>query len=179
MENNIKIGDKEYSRDELLEFGKQHYPKFYWIYRGLGLVFMFIGVLTALIFVAMILITNAEMKAIADSFDRDVQNEFPTMAYYITLIPFAIMAMVGAVLFGISFKKKPDDAYIKHAIDYYTKLDANNRAREARIKARDERVTQKQENNDISQLLKYKELLNAGVITQEEFDQFKKKLLGL
>lgn len=165
MENNIKIGDKEYSRDELLEFGKQHYPKFYWIFRGVGLGLIFVGILTASIYLSAFLMVGME------------PGSNTLIMFYLIVIPFAIIAVVGAIMFGISFKKRPDEAYIKHAIDYYTKLDANNRAREARIKARDERVAQKQENKDISQLLKYKELLDAGVITQEEFEQHKKKLL--
>ena len=41
MEDKYTIGEKEYSREELLAFGKAHYPKFYWIYRGLGLGLLF------------------------------------------------------------------------------------------------------------------------------------------
>ena len=71
----------------------------------------------------------------------------------------------------------PDENYIKHAIDYYTKADANAKAREARLQRNQANATRKEENKDISQLLKYKELLDAGIITQEEFDAKKKELL--
>ena len=48
MEDKYTIGEKEYSREELLAFGKAHYPKFYWIYRGLGLGLLFFGISYAL-----------------------------------------------------------------------------------------------------------------------------------
>ena len=88
------------------------------------------------------------------------------------------MAIAGIVLFIVSFKKKPDEAYIKHAIDYYTKLDANLKARDARIKAREERIAKKEENKNINELLKYKKLLDAGAITQEDYDKKKEELLN-
>ena len=63
-----------------------------------------------------------------------------------------------------------DEAYIKHAVDYYTK-------QEARRAQRKDRVTYKKENRDINQLLKYKELYDAGIITKEELDAKKKEFL--
>ena len=168
MQDKYLIGDKEYSKEELLEFGKQHYPKFYWIYRGVGIGLMFTGVVTALIYLAIALALNTPSGS---AFDFNVY-------YYVIMIVFALIAIAGAILFAISFKKRPDADYIKHAIDYYTKLDANQKAREAKIQRRDERVARKEEEKDISQLLKYKELLDAGIITQDEFDAKKKELLG-
>ena len=37
MEEKYTIGEKEYTKEELLAFGKQHYPKFYMIKRGVGI----------------------------------------------------------------------------------------------------------------------------------------------
>ena len=87
--------------------------------------------------------------------------------YYFTAIPFLAAA---ACLLIVSFVRKPDDVYIKHAVDYYTKL-------ESRRVQRESKVSQKQEKQDVSLLLKYKELLDAGIITQEEFEEKKKELL--
>lgn len=168
MQDKYLIGAKEYSKEELLEFGKQHYPKFYWIYRGTGIGLMFIGVMMALIYLAVLL-------AVRSPSGND--TDFSAI-YYTFMIISALIAVGGAILFAISFKKKPDADYIKHAIDYYTKLDANQKAREAKIQRRDEKVARKEEDKDISQLLKYKELLDAGIITQDEFDAKKKELLG-
>ena len=166
MEDKYTIGEKEYTREELLTFGKQHYPKFYWIYRGIGLGLMFIGVFCAIMYIT--------IGAATDSMIED--GNMPS-AYYTVTIPFFIMAVIGAVFFAVSFKKEPDEKYIKHAIDYYTKADANAKAREARLQRNQANATRKEENKDISQLLKYKELLDAGIITQEEFDAKKKELL--
>ena len=168
--NKIVIGDKEYSKTELLEFGKQHYPKFYWIYRGVGIGLMLIGVLSALIFVLTMIISEAEMNDISNSFNSDTSYHSSPL-FYAATIPFGVIAIIGAVLFAISFKKKPDEAYIKHAVDYYTKLYANNKIRESRKE-------EKERNKDISQLLKYKELLDAGIISQEEFDKKKEEFLN-
>jgi hypothetical protein len=87
---------------------------------------------------------------------------------------------VGCGLFIYSFVRKvPEESYIKHAVAYYTKLDANKRAREQKLKAAaNRREAISNEKKDVSDLLKYKELLDAGVITQEEFDEKKKEYLN-
>ena len=160
MENsNYVIGDKEYSREELLTFGKRHYPKFYWISRGIGIGFMFIGFILGLIFLLVGIIrmlNNAEL--------------WEQWIYYGNAIWTLLMGLAGVIVFAISFKPLPDEAYIKHAVDYYTKLDLRNKKRAAR-------TAQKEEKKDLNQLIKYKELLDKGVITQEEYDAKKKELL--
>ncbi len=37
----VTIGEKEYTRQQLLDYGKAHYPKYYWIPRGIGIANMF------------------------------------------------------------------------------------------------------------------------------------------
>ena len=152
------IGDKQYSRDELLIFGRQHYPKFYWIKRGICIGLLSTGLLWLLIML-ICLIPSGYPR-----FEGD-------LAVYISLfVTPSIFAIVGVVLFSISFISLPEESYIKHAYDYYTKL---NR----RMAQRDNRVNQRQDNRNLDQLMKYKELLDKGVITQEEFDAKKKELL--
>lgn len=157
--NNYIIGDKEYTREELLVFGMQHYPKFYWIKRGLGIGFLFCGVVfIPFLFIPMILVL--------------VNNWDPNILWYLfSLIPFVAMIIAGIILITLSFKKLPEEAYIKHAVDYYTKQ-AN------RSKKRESKVNEKQENKDIAQLKKYKELLDSGAITEEEYAAKKKEILG-
>lgn len=158
MDNYI-IGDKEYSKEELLVFGKRHYPKFYWIKRGIGIFLMFIGFLTGL---------GLLLGGIAFLLNgKDIGLQW---AFYGPSIPFFIFGIVGVVVFAISFKPLPDEAYIKHAVDYYTKQEANQKKKEIR-------KAQKEEKNDVNQLIKYKKLLDAGVISQEEYDAKKKELL--
>ena len=150
-EEKILIGNKEYTREELLIFGMQHYPKFYWIYRGIGLGFLLLGLLFAMIGIPMAI------------------ERIPYFwVYFVACAPLFIIALV---LILISFKKQPDENYIKHAVDYYTRLDA-------RLRARDNKISQRKEKQDVSQLLKYKQLLDAGAITQEEYDSKKKEILG-
>ena len=166
MEDKYTIGEKEYTREQLLAFGKAHYPKFYWIFRGVGIGLILIGMMMTIMFMIF-----------AVAFKDPEYDSGVEWIFYGYAIPFAIIGIVGAVLLCISFKKVPDENYIKHAIDYYTKADANAKAREARLQRNQANATRKEENKDISQLLKYKELLDAGIITQEEFDAKKKELL--
>ena len=170
MEDKYTIGEKEYSREELLAFGKAHYPKFYWIYRGLGMGLLFSGIAYA----AMYLLIAILLKNFSN---ESVYLTMKSIMYFAMVIPASLTAIVGIILFCISFKKQPDENYIKHAIDYYTKADLNKKAREAKIQRRQEKIAKKEEIKDINQLKKYKELLDQGIITQEEFDAKKKELL--
>lgn len=149
-EKEYKFGDQSFTREEMLAFGKSHYPKFYWIFRGTGLGLIAIGLFMALFAIP--------FAAAGEPF---------YWIYFCVAAPFLVP---GLVLFIISFKKQPDEAYIKHAVDYYTK-------QEARRTQRKDRVTYKKENRDINQLLKYKELYDAGIITKEELDAKKKEFL--
>ncbi len=160
------IGEKEYTRQELLDFGKQHYPKFYWIPRGIGIGLMFIGTFLALIYML-----------VAIAYGAEFEGESYNTLYYLAIIPCLIVAVAGFIAFAASFVKKPDDAYIQHAIAYYEKVDANNKIKQAKLNALNEKTIKQEDNKDVSQLIKYKELLDKGIITQEEFDQKKKELL--
>lgn len=159
------IGERQFTRDELLIFGRQHYPKFYWIKRGIGIGFMFIGLLSLLIVIA---------TFCAYGFPT---GEDAAAIYFGVFIPLGIISIVGVVLFSISFIRLPDDSYIKHAIDYYTKLDLNERRAARRVEVKTNRVNRVENGQNIDQLIKYKELLDQGVITQEEFEAKKRELL--
>ena len=155
-ENKILIGEKEFTREELLAFGKCHYPKFYWIPRGIGIGLMFSGFMT---------ITLLLVAAIA-------KNEMFKQAYFWFLIVcFGLLGIGGLISYLISFKKQPDENYIKHAVDYYTRVDLN-------IKAREKRLAERKEKQEVAQLLKYKKLRDSGVITEEEYENKKKEILG-
>ena len=157
------IGDKQFSREELLTFGRQHYPKFYWIKRGIGIGLLSIGLLY---FIISISILAAYGFPYAE----------PGTYILIFFLPI-IFSLTGAVLFSISFISLPDDSYIKHALDYYYKVDRNEKRYAQRVEQRSNKVNRVENNQNIDQLLKYKELLDSGAITQEEFEQKKKELL--
>ena len=158
MENEEKIiiGDKEFTRDELLAFGKCHYPKFYWIPRGIGIGCMFAGFFS----ISMLLLVGIANPEI-----------FKQSWFWGMIIPFGLLGIAGLISYIVSFKKQPDENYIKHAIDYYTRLDRNTKARAAKLEKRKEK-------EDVSQLLKYKQLLDAGAITEEEYENKKKEIIG-
>ena len=163
MENKerIYIGEKEYSRDELLAFGKCHYPKFYWIPRGVGIGFMAVG------------FTAISLLVLFAAINHEFLSKSNTINWYlwVQIIAFACVGIGGLISYIVSFKKLPDENYIKHAVDYYTRLDRNTKAREARLERRKEK-------EDVTQLLKYKQLLDAGAITEEEYNNKKKEILG-
>ncbi len=169
-ERNYVIGDRTFTREELIEFGKQHYPKFYWIFRGSGIGLMFIGTFTAIIYLAIGLSYRSDFP----------EDSFNSVFYVFTIFCF-ILALAGCGLFIYSFVRKvPEESYLKHAVAYYTKLDTNKRAREQKLKAAANRreAINNNEKKDVSDLLKYKELLDAGIITQEEFEEKKKEYLN-
>ena len=163
MENQDKyiIGDKEYSKDELLAFGKCHYPKFYWIPRGIGITLMFSGFVTISLLLLFAIINHNFIK------DDNVIN----WALWVEIIIASSVGIAGVICYIVSFKKQPDENYIKHAVDYYTRLDLNNKARDKRLAARKEK-------QDVNQLLKYKKLYDSGAISEEEYENKKKEILG-
>ena len=119
---------------------------------------MFVGIISALCFLIPVLI----------------YKDIDLVAYYAGMITFFVIAFIVAILFAVSFITRADEEYINHAIRYYQKLNAKQIKREENIKIK----TTKKENNEVDLLLKYKDLLDRGVITQEEFDKKKKEFLG-
>ena len=164
MKTEYEIGGRVYTRKELLEFGKRHYPKFYWIKRGIGIGLMStFGLLTLIyLFVGFVVIqTNETGDPFADSITKT--------SFFVAGL-FAVFFVVGVILFAISFNPLPDESYIKHAVDYYTKQ-ANNNARQ------ETRQATRQEREDANTLARYKRLYDAGAISQEEYEAKKNELL--
>ena len=160
-ENKILIGEKEYTKEELLAFGKCHYPKFYWIPRGIGIGFMATGFIT-ISFLILFFIFNKKFLE---------EHNIVGWYFWVEVIVFASIAIAGLVSYIVSFKKQPDENYIKHAVDYYTRVDE-------RIKLRDKKIADRKERVETAQLLKYKKLRDAGAISEEEYENKKKEILG-
>lgn len=151
-DNSFTIDGRSYTEKELIEIGKDHYPKFYWISRGVGIGLMSIGVLSALMFLVMLGASGFE--------------SYEGSSYYLLMTIFCIIASFGVLLFLISFIRQSKRTYIEYAKAYL-----------ARYAARNEKIARKEEKDNVEQLINYKKLLDAGIITQEEFDQKKKELL--
>ena len=43
MASTYQYGDKEYTRQQVIEYGRSHYPKLYWIKRGIGMNIQIFG----------------------------------------------------------------------------------------------------------------------------------------
>ena len=152
--NSFTLGNKEYSNQELLLIGREYYPKKFWIKRGIGLGFMLIGILCIIPLPFLFYFDPSSFPG----------GEVILLYYKIALSVSAAACLIpGIVATAISFIPEKDTTYINYAKKYLLK--AYNRE----IKNEDR--------SKFNQLKKYKKLLDAGVISQEEFDNKKKEYL--
>ena len=112
----VTIGEKEYTRQQLLDYGKAHYPKYYWIPRGIGIANMFGAVV--MFFANLWAIYSLE--ALAEEFNTTPEI-FQFQAYIVASI---IDFIIGLILFLISFKRRSEQDYISHAIRKLSSLAA-------------------------------------------------------
>ena len=162
------VGDKTYSREQLIAFGKQHYPRFYWIARGIGIILFFVGLLVMAIIGIVMLILNS-VGVFADP-------EFPTWVFYIPLGFFGLMALAGLICFILSFVGRTEQKYINHALAYLTKVELKEEALAPNTeKAKAERILSQR---DKETLARYDRLLKGGVISQEEYEEKRREILG-
>ena len=159
MKQTYTIGDKQYSREQLIALGKDKYPKFNLIPRIVGILLFSIGLLVCGLLGIVLLILN-----VSGVF---TDPEFPIWVFFIPLGIFGTLVLAGIICFICSFIRKPDEAYIQHAIKYLTKLEINNKniGIDKTLNPRDQET-----------LARNERLLKGGVITQEEFDKRKEAL---
>ena len=164
----MQIGDREYTKQQLLDYGRTHYPKLYWIPRGIGLAQVVIGVLVLL--VSILGITS--LNDLAEQYNTTVD----TTKYQMYLVASIIDIIIGIVLICISCVKKTDDVYISHAIRRLSEEAARkNLQRElysASLNQEAAPVPTKDEENEkrLHELDQYKRLLADGLITREVYD---------
>ena len=158
------VNGKEYSREQLLAFGKQHYPRLYWIPRVLGFIFAFAALLVlGLLGLVYIILDKADV----------INADFPTWIFFIPGGAFGMFFLAGLVLIIISCIGRSEQTYIDHALNYLTKMDLKGSTPEIQTKA--ERIL---DQRDLEQLARNERLLKGGVITQEEFDRRQAEILG-
>lgn len=153
------INGKEYSKEQLIVIGKQHYPKFNLIPRIIGIFLFSIGLLVCGLLGIVLLILN-----VAGVF---TDPEFPIWVFFIPLGVFGTLVLAGIICFICSFIRKSDEAYIQHAIKYLTKLEINNKNID---------IDKVLNPRDQEELARNERLLKGGVISQEEFDRRKEEL---
>lgn len=168
----ITIGDREYTKSQLLEYGKTHYPKFYWIPRGIGLANMLGGLLAFIIALAGVAYIN--------NLARDYGVTADTSKLQLYVVAGIIDMIIGAVVFGMSFIKKSDEDYIAHAINRLTKEAAMRNIQNSYNPApiNDEPKKDEEDDPKLQELKKYKRLLDEGLITQEVYDSKKEEYLA-
>ena len=164
-----QIGDKEYTRQQLLDYGIAHYPKFYWIPRGVGIASMVSGLLVVLASIMGIL------------YLQDIAREFETTIDYTELIVYLILgiidSIIGIVLFVISFRKKADEDYIAHAIAQLSKVALAQQMSE-KMQASSPKEETPSYDPKLEELKKYKKLLDEGLISQEVYDAKQREYLS-
>ena len=178
----VTIGDKEYTKKQLLEYGQATYPKFYWIPRGIGLGFVVIGFLALLT----TLVVMAQVQVAIDEYNESIKNyqyihvepESMPVCFYVYIALFIIMMIAGFILLIVSVIKKPDQAYIDHAYRRLNQIAKNQELREANERVRQESKGTSQDDPIIEELKKYKRLLDEGLITQEVYNAKQEEYLN-
>ena len=161
------VGDKEYSREQLIAFGKQHYPRFYWIARGIGIMLLLISLLVMGLIGLVMLILNQ-----VGVFDPD----FPIWVFYIPLGFFGLVALAGLICFILSFIGRTEQKYINHALAYLTKVELKEEALAPNTEKT--KVDKILSERDKETLARYDRLLKGGVISQEEYEAKRREILG-
>lgn len=153
------VGDKQYSREQLIAFGKEHDPRLYWITRIIG-IFLMSGALFLAFLVGIAMLILYVIGVFKDP-------SFPIWVFYIPLGLFASIFLAGMICFILSFVNKNEERYIKYALSYLTNHHITLDDKESCLSTR-----------DLQALERYERLLKGGVISQEEYEQKRKELLG-
>ena len=159
------VNEKEYSREQLIAFGKELYPKLYWIPRIVGIILLFVGLLVLALLGGVMLILK--LTGVFDTPD------FPIWVFYVPIGLFGGIALGGIICIVVSCLGRNDQTYIDHAIAYLTNAEVKNNI-PPEMKKTD--VLLKQE--DMERLQRNERLLKGGVISQEEYDRRRKEILG-
>ena len=159
------VGDKTYSREQLIAFGKEHYPKFYWIPRVLGIIFMFFSLLMIMLIGIVLLILH--FTGVLS------EPDFPIWAFFIPLGVFGLFFLSGLICFIVSFVGRTEEKYITHALEYITKVELKQGSVDINNKA-DILLSER----DRETLARYDRLLRGGVISQEEYEEKRQEILG-
>lgn len=108
MANTYQYGDKEYTRQQVIDYGREHYPKLYWIPRGIG-----ISALAASLLLVVIMLMGAGLIV------REVGEEYLD-AYFsdprmvVEIATTVILAIAGIIAIIASFVKPNDEKCFIH-----------------------------------------------------------------
>ena len=168
------IGGKEYTKQQLIDYGRAHYPKFYRIPRGLGIGFMALGGLFT--FIEILLILNYQQAI--DEYNESIKHyqyitvepeEFNPI-YYIYLGLMISIFIAGVILLCVSFKNKTDEQYIAHAEKDLMKRAQAKIYQESYSEHRNTPQYDVDTDPSLEELKRLKRLLDEGLITQDIYE---------
>lgn len=103
MANTYQYGDKEYTRQQVIDYGREHYPKFFWIKRGIGIAFLASSVLFLIIIFA---VGEATIREVGRECANLYYGDARMIAYYIGI---TLDALIGVIFIISSFAKPTDE----------------------------------------------------------------------
>ena len=108
MASTYQYGDKEYTRQQVIDYGRENYPKLYWIKRGIG-----IGAIAsaALIPIMVFAFSAVIEKQVGREYTQFLYQD-PRMIIYIASS--VITAVIGIGLIISSFAKPTDEQCFIH-----------------------------------------------------------------
>ena len=108
MASTYQFGDKEYTRQQIIDYGREHYPKLYWIKRGIGIG----AIASATLVVLVVFLVGAFLQKEIGSENMYLYYQDPRMVvYYISSV---LLAIVGVGLIVASFAKPTDEQCFIH-----------------------------------------------------------------
>jgi len=175
MENEYVIGGKTYTNAELLEYGQNYHRT---PYMWLRIISFVVAVILAYLAVGCLwagidLYTGYEPNA-----SRPWGELSLIIGRDMIIISVACFVLLALSIFLIvrSYVVFTKENCVKRAIKHFEAVEAE-RAIVAEPEEVEEKEVEIEDENDILILIKYKKLLDAGIITKEEFNAKKKELL--
>ena len=108
MPNTYQYGDKEYTRQQVIDYGRAHYPKLYWIKRGIGIASLASSVLLLIFIFA---ISEMTINEIGREHANLIYGDPKMVAYFVAI---GLDMLIGIVLFVSSFAKPTDEQCFIH-----------------------------------------------------------------
>ena len=108
MANTYQYGDKEYTRQQVIDYGRENYPKLYWIKRGIG-----IGAIASAALIPIVVFAFGAVieKQVGHEYTQFLYQD-PRMIIYIAAS--VITAVIGIGLIISSFAKPTDEQCFIH-----------------------------------------------------------------
>ncbi len=108
MASTYQYGDREYTRQQVSDYGRAHYPKFYWIKRGIGIASL---ASAALLLILIFVIGEMTINEVGREYANLYYGDTRMIAYFIGI---TLDALIGIGLIISSFAKPTDEQCFIH-----------------------------------------------------------------